>query len=544
MNHRSLSAVTRRLCGLLAAVVLAVGFAPAAAAAYELPVVPANAEESIYLYNMDNDTVLLDYNSAEVRYVASTTKMMTALLLLESGQDLETVVTIPQCLNQEFKDIRATNGTDINLKVGEEIRLVDLLYALIVRSANDAASVIAWYLGGQGNTYDCAPFVGMMNARAAELGCTGTTFGCPHGLYDHGNVSTAQDLARIAEACYANEGYMQVAETMTYTLPMTNKHPYERDIENVNFMMQPDYEYYRDYIRGMKTGFTTLAGRCYVTTATRNGDTYMLVVLGSTKESIYAECAAILDWAFANFANRVLLDTQTPVTTMELNGCKEADRLSVYAARSVAAYGRNSDEVALDVQVAAKVNAPVKAGQVMGTVTVSLGGTVIDTVELVTAEAYESAFLTGLKNTLLLVPVLVVLLAALTLLTVKAGGGDAKALAGEMAQTVQHTAQSVQQTAKAVGDRSRKKSKPGKKARRLAAVLHKKGGKTAAAQPAEDAAAAPTTAPQPEQSAAAQPAEASAAAPVFDFEQAAVEQQPESFGFTGDEFAGWESVEP
>ena len=520
MKQNAFSVLLRRACAGLAALVLAAALAPAAAAAppYELPVALANAEESVYLYNMDNETVLLDYNSTEVRYVASTTKMMTALLLLESGQDLETVITVPACLDREFKDIRATNGTDMNLKIGEEIRLVDLLYGLIVRSANDAASVIAWHLGGQGNSYDCAPFVAQMNARAAELGCTGTTFGCPHGLYDHGNVSTAQDLARIAEACYANAGYMQVAETMTYTLPMTNKHQYEREIENVNFMMRPEHEYYREYIRGMKTGFTTLAGRCYVTTATQNGDTYMLVVLGSTKESIYAESAGILDWAFASFSNRVLLDTQTPVATLALNGCKEAAELSVYAVRSVAAYGLNSDEVSLAVDLPEKVNAPVKAGQVLGTVTVSLGDRVIETVDLAAAERYESALLAGLKNTLLLAPVLVAVLVALTLLTVKVGGGDAKALAGEMAQTVQKTVRSAKKEPGQAPQKPRRKltlpGKGGKKGKKAAEAV---------AEAAAEAAAEPTPAvPAPA---------APAAQAVFDFEQAPVEQMPEEYGF-------------
>lgn len=550
MKHVSLAAPLRRLCAVLAVLLAAAVLCPAALAAYELPVTLANEEESVYLYNMDNDTVLLDYNSTEVRYVASTTKMMTALLLIESGQDLETVVTIPTCLTQEFKDIQATNGTDMNLKIGEEIRLKDLLYGLIVRSANDAASVIAWYLGGQAASYDAAPFVVMMNARAAELGCTGTTFGCPHGLYDHGNVSTAQDLARIAEACYASELYMQVATTLTYTLPVTNKHPYERDIENVNFMMQPDYEYYRDYIRGMKTGFTTLAGRCYVTTATQNGDTYLLVVLGSTKESIYAECSGILDWAFASFSNRVLLDMETQVAALPLNGCAQAEEIPLYAARSVAAYGLNSDEVSLSVDLPEKVNAPVKAGKVLGTVTVSLGGTVIDTVELVAAQDYESAFLTGLWNTVLLAPVLVVILVALALFTVKVGGGDARALAGEMAETVQNTVKAAQTAAEQPKQRQRKP------ARRKAKLPL--GGKRGQKQPAGDAAGAAAPAPagaEPVTAAAAggvaptgadaapagagEPlgAEAAATRGVFDFDQAPVSEMPEEFGFAPEDGA-------
>lgn len=453
MKKLSSARAARRLCALAAAAVLAAATtlpafatagstsssaqstapveigsagtaAPAAAATsvtapLAMPIVLAKEDESVYLYNMGNGAVLLDQNSTEGRYVASTTKMMTALLLLESGADLSVGVTIPDALAQEFRTIQDYNGTDMGLKIGETIRLEDLLYGLIVRSANDAASVIAWYLGEGSIT----AFVAQMNERAAQLGCTGTSFSCPHGLYDAGNMSTAQDLARIAEACYAQPVYMQVATTLSYTLPATNKHTEARTIDNVNFMMQPTDTYYRDYIRGMKTGFTTLAGRCFVTTATRDGETYMLVVLGSTKEAIYAECAAILDWAFDHFSTRTLLDTAEAVDNVPLKGCDESPELPVYAARSVAGYGLNSDEVTLDVHLPEEIRAPVKAGTVIGTVTVKLGGQVMDTVDLVAAQEYESAFLRGLLNTVALAPVLVVVLVALILLTLRLGGG-------------------------------------------------------------------------------------------------------------------------
>ena len=417
------SSIGRRVAALAAAALLAVGAALPAAATYNLPITTANEGESIYLYNMDNDTVLLDENSTEIRYVASTTKMMTALLLIESGQDLEnTVITIPKCINQEFKDIQATNGTGMNLKVGEEIRLIDLLYGLIVRSANDAASVIAWHLTGGGDTYNAAPFVEMMNQRARELGCTGTTFGCPHGLYDHGNVSTAQDLARIAEACFAQPLYMQVATTLSYTLPMTNKHQYERTIENVNLMMQPGQQAYREYISGMKTGFTTLAGRCFVTTASQNGDTYMLVILGSTKDAIYTETAALLDWAFGNFSNRVLLEMTNPVQTLPLKGCDESETLELYAARSVAAYGHNQAAVTMEYDLPEAVRAPIKQNKVVGTVTVKMDGEVIDTVDLLAGASWSSALLDGLVATILLLPVLLIVLVVLIWGTVLYGG--------------------------------------------------------------------------------------------------------------------------
>ena len=283
-----------------AALVLTLVFAAAAAlqglAVYPMPIQTATETEAVYLFNADTGKTLLTQNADQPRYVASLTKMMTALLFLESGKDLNEEITIPTSLTQEFKDIQNANGSTMNLRIGETVRRIDLLYGLLVASANDAASVIASDVSGG----DLTAFVAQMNARAKELGCTDTTFTCVHGLYDYGNVSTAEDLAKIAAACYANETYMQAANTLTYTLPATNLHQNERTIKSTNLMLDPEYAYHRDYVRGMKTGFTTLAGRCFVTFAQQDGHTYGLVILGSNSQNIFREAAELFDWAFTS----------------------------------------------------------------------------------------------------------------------------------------------------------------------------------------------------------------------------------------------------
>lgn len=258
-----------------------------------MPIQTANAQESIYLINAVTGEVLLDQNSGQQRCVASLTKMMTALLLLESGKDLNESITVPASLTEEFQTIRSQNGSTILLTAGEQLRRIDLLYALLVCSANDAASVIAWDVAGS-----IPAFVQQMNARAAQLGCTATRFSCPHGLYDDGNVSTAQDMGKIAMACAQYELYRQIADTLQYEIPATNQHA-ARSIRSTNRMLDPESSCYRAYIHGMKTGFTTKAGRCYVTAAQQGDSIYGLVILGSDLKNIYAEAAAILDWAFA-----------------------------------------------------------------------------------------------------------------------------------------------------------------------------------------------------------------------------------------------------
>ena len=414
------STLFRRAAALLLTAALALTLVLPGLAAYEMPIQTVNEGESVYLFNADIDKPILEQNADQQRYIASLTKMMTALLFLESGKDMNAEITIPASLTQEFKDIQNANGSTINLRIGETVRRIDLLYGLLVASANDAASVIASDVSGGNLT----AFVSMMNQKAQELGCTGTSFTCVHGLYDYGNVSSAHDLALIAKACAENETYMQVANTLSYTLPATNLHQNERTITSTNLMLNPEYPYYRDYIRGMKTGFTTLAGRCYVTFAQKDGHTYGLVVLGSDLDNIYREASEILDWAFASFSDRELVDTETPLTTAPLKKCRSYEEVELYAAAPVSGYGHADDKVTFTYDLQENISATVKDGAVLGTATVYLDGYEVGTVDLVTHQEYVSDFRTDLQSTLLLMAALIVLLAVLSFFTLVAGGGS------------------------------------------------------------------------------------------------------------------------
>ena len=414
------STLFRRAAALLLTAALALTLVLPGLAAYEMPIQTVNEGESVYLFNADIDKPILEQNADQQRYIASLTKMMTALLFLESGKDMNAEITIPASLTQEFKDIQNANGSTINLRIGETVRRIDLLYGLLVASANDAASVIASDVSGG----DLTAFVAQMNARAKELGCTDTTFSCVHGLYDYGNVSTAEDLAKIAAACYANETYMQAANTLTYTLPATNLHQNERSIKSTNLMLDPEYAYHRDYVRGMKTGFTTLAGRCFVTFAQQDGHTYGLVVLGSDMNNIYRECAEILDWAFSSFSDRQLVDTETVLTTIPLTKCRTEEAVELYAASGLSGYGHADDEVTFEFSVPESTSATVKEGAVLGTATVYLDGYEMGTVDLVTHKEYVSDFRTDAKTTLLLMAALIGILIVLGFLTMVAGGGS------------------------------------------------------------------------------------------------------------------------
>ena len=138
----------RRLAALVLTLAVAVSAVLPVFAVYPMPIQTATETEAVYLFNADTGKTLLTQNADQPRYVASLTKMMTALLLLESGKDLNGEVTVPTDLTQEFKDIQNANGTTMGLRIGETVRRIDLLNAMLIVSANDAASVIAYDVGG------------------------------------------------------------------------------------------------------------------------------------------------------------------------------------------------------------------------------------------------------------------------------------------------------------------------------------------------------------------------------------------------------------
>ena len=408
----------RRAAALVLTLALAAAAALPGLAAYPMPIQTASETEAVYLFNADTGKTILAQNADQQQYVASLTKMMTALLLLESGKDLNGEVTVPTAMTQEFKDIQNANGMTAGLRIGETVRRIDLLYALLVSSANDAASVIAYDVGGS-----VLDFVRQMNARAAELGCTGTNFTCAHGLFDYGNVSTAEDMARIAAECYKNPTFVQVSGTAAYTMPATNLHQNERTINSTNPLTDTGSEFYRSYIKCVKGGFTTLAGRCAVAFAEQGGHTYGLVILHADNASLYTECDQLLDWAFESFSDRPLVDTETELTTVDLTKCRAQPTAALYAAAPVSGYGHADDVVSYAFDLPESIPATVKNGQKVGTATVYLDGYEVGTVDLVTHAEYISDFRTDSKATLLLLCALVFILGALTVLTLAAGGG-------------------------------------------------------------------------------------------------------------------------
>ena len=415
-----------RLLGAVMLLVLAIGLSMPAAAGWEPPQGTTDRAQAVYLYQLDTETLVYAKNENERRAPASLTKLMTALLLAESGQPLNTTFTIPDGLQPEFNAIVANYGTRAGLLCGETVTLQDLLYGCLLPSGNDAASAIAWYLGNG----DEAAFLDQMNRRAAELGCTDTHFSCPHGLdsMEQGNYSTAQDMFRIARACMENETLMEVMCSTEYWMPLTELHtqadagaPEGKSyrIRSTVVMQNPDSPLYRDYIRGMKTGFTDEAGRCFVSGAQQGGANWLLVVMGAqdglAEDGVnyaFHTTADLYDWALETLIPIAAVNTETPAVRLPLRWCAETDTVGLYAKDPLmvlAETGSSTLETHIETTVDS-LDAPVQAGQVLGRLTVQVNGQTVGSTELVALRDYERSFRLYVKD--LLRPWLPLLIAA------------------------------------------------------------------------------------------------------------------------------------
>ena len=268
------------------------------AASYD-PEHPENLEasqlscSSAILINADTGDVIFEKNADVQCYPASTTKIMTALLALNIGDPEQICVVSQNALNIP------SDSSAIGLAVGEELRLIDLIYGTMLVSGNDGANVIAENLSGS-----IPEFVNLMNYAAEAFGCTATHFENPHGYHDENHYSTARDMAIIARTAMQNETIRQVVQTRTYTLPQDNIYR-ARSLANTNKLITFSEKYadrYYQYATGIKTGHHSAAGYCLVSSAVKNGVSLIAVVFNSSSDaSSYRDSIRLFEYGFTQF---------------------------------------------------------------------------------------------------------------------------------------------------------------------------------------------------------------------------------------------------
>ncbi len=300
--------------------------------------------------------VLFEHNAHSKRGMASTTKIMTALCALEYG-NLQKTVTISNTAS-------GVEGSSMYLAPNEKLKLADLVYGLMLVSGNDAATAIAENVSGS-----IEKFAELMNKKAMEIGAVNTSFTNPHGLSDDNHYTTAYDLAKITAHAMKNPLFCEIVSTKSKKLPQ-NEGGYPRLLVNHNKFLNM----YEGCI-GVKTGFTKATGRCLVTAVEKNGMQLICVTLNDPDD--WGDHKTLYDNAYAAFSPYKLKSGGDTVAAAKVKG-GEISEVGLTPQSDIYIPIKQGEEALLDVTIQPfeEISAPIKAGDILGTMTAKIGGTV------------------------------------------------------------------------------------------------------------------------------------------------------------------------
>ncbi|MDF2890041.1 MAG: Serine-type D-Ala-D-Ala carboxypeptidase [Clostridia bacterium] len=338
---------------------------------------PSVSAPSAILIDAETGRVLYEKNADTKMYPASTTKVMTGLLAAEY-KDLEEEVT---ATNNVLTIEKGSSAIYIN--PGEILTMRNLLYALMLPSANDAAIVIAEHLGGS-----IAGFSTLMNEKAQSLGAVNTNFVNPNGLHDDNHYTTARDLSLIAREGMKNPIFREIVGTYHYEIPATNKQVARDYLNNSNKLISPVNKNRYEYAIGIKTGYTSIAQHCLVGGAKKDNMELISVVLGDSKDFMYPDTVAMFEYGFANFKRLELLKKDMIVTTINIeNGDR---KLNLIATEDYSITGKEEEIEEIQktkiIKLKEEIQAPVKKGDIIGTVSFTIDGKEQKSIELIAEE--------------------------------------------------------------------------------------------------------------------------------------------------------------
>ncbi len=328
--------------------------------------------------------ILFEKNLNKMMYPASTTKLMTAILVLEKCQ-LTDVATVS---NSAVDSVPAGYSTAY-LQKGEKLTIEQLLHVLLIPSANDAANVLAEHVGGS-----IANFANMMNSKAKEIGCENTNFKNPSGIHDENHYSTAYDLSLIAKHAMQFQTIKDIVQKTVYNLPKTDKYNSDNRIfYNTNLLLShhsPD-DYYYPYATGLKTGYTNPAKDCIIATAKKDDLELIAVILGAedTNGSLvpkFLDCKKLFEYGFSNYSYKNIKKTNSVVTKVSVLGATEDTKnLNILVKNDINVFLENNFDInnlEPKLELDTPLVAPIKGGSTIGKITYDIDG-IIYTSELI-----------------------------------------------------------------------------------------------------------------------------------------------------------------
>jgi len=358
---------------------------------FALSVAPIETDaDYVILAEPSSGEILYEKNADERANPASLTKIMTALILLEEGNLADTAVVSQSALSLD------PGSSVAGLIVGEEITLEALLDCILIASANDACNVVAEHLYGSVDA-----FVARMNERAEELGCKNTHFVNTHGLTDENHYTTARDIYTITLAALQYPKFLEICNTASVQIPATNKSAERSFISTNNLITRlKSDQYLYPLAKGIKTGHTSAAGYCLVSSAEK-GDLYLVsVVMHSSKNEetglimSFVDTAALFEWGFNNFSYQDMLTASEPVTELPVTMSSDTDYVVLSTSGSIKAllpndFSPDQAERNIVLYYPDGVEAPVTKGQILGSMSVFYNGRDYGSVNLVAVNSVE-----------------------------------------------------------------------------------------------------------------------------------------------------------
>ncbi len=362
---------------------------PIKASAFEVTGFDITAKAGL-LASMDTGEFLYENNIDKKMYPASITKIMTAVLILESEKfkpDKKISMT------KEALDLVLGTGSSVSLfEEGETFTQLDLLYMVLMSSYGDCTYLAAEYYGGSVEN-----FVDMMNQKAKELGLKNTHYSNPVGLHDENNYTTVRDTYTLTLYALQNETFKTVCESHRYSFEASISG--KRNLATTNFLQDSNTNYYYPYAHGVKTGFTDEAGRCLVSTASFNGYNYICILMKCPNEvgkrHEFIESAELYRWAFKDFSFKEIATSDQPVCEMPIELSLETDFVPLFFKEPfVSVLPNAADDSTIVIKPhlnSESIEAPIKKGEVLGYAEVMYAEKLIGKVDLVAGNDVEQS---------------------------------------------------------------------------------------------------------------------------------------------------------
>lgn len=335
---------------------------------------------------IDNKTnkVLYSKNENEKMYPASTTKIMTAILTIENC-NLDDVVTASYDAVMSIPD----GFSSANIKIGEQLTVEQLLQMLLVHSANDAANILAEHIGGSIDS-----FISMMNTKLNELNLQGSHFTNSYGKHDEAHYTTAHDLAFLMQYCLKNDTFRKTAGSASCAIPATNKSS-GRLYNSTNELLISNNRNYYKYLTSGKTGYTSQAKECLVSSAYKDDLELIGVVLGSSNR--FGETKQLYEYGFSNYLIKNIMNQNDIATQIEVsNGTKDTRNLELILKDSITALitiQEQNSKFEPEIILNNKISAPITENDVLGQIKYSIGGVEYTTDLIASHNVEKSMFL-------------------------------------------------------------------------------------------------------------------------------------------------------